>query len=261
MNFIEHLYLPEELILAIFHKVGSSYAIETFQTLTLVNIQWNRISKDGKLTNYHVCYKCIDKYNGDHIGCLVYENLKIGNDMDFMLSMASYRGYLKMVKYLCNTQSVDIAEKISDALYGGHMKVVRYLCESQNIDINKLDEDILILSIKQGRLELIKYICESHNAERNIQFDNELVFCIACKTGDLEIIKYLCECRGADVYASNYMAVIEASNSGKLDVVKYLCETHKANIHFNNDMCVKEALKRQHLDIVKYLSEEKDRRR
>ena len=65
------MYLPEELILAIYKKVGSMYEINVFSCMSLINEQWYRISLDKKLKSYRVCYNC-NKHDKDHVGCLIY---------------------------------------------------------------------------------------------------------------------------------------------------------------------------------------------
>ena len=98
------MYLPEELILVIYKKAGSMYAIDVFSCMSLINEQWYRISLDRKLTSYRVCYNC-NKNEEDHVGCLIYSNYSYHENQLF--SAAQY-GHCKVVKYLCEIQKANI---------------------------------------------------------------------------------------------------------------------------------------------------------
>src|ERR1700733_15069071 len=117
---------PEELIVAIYKRIGSSYAIKPFQKMSLINYQWYRISKDRTLSVYCVCYK---ECNDDHVGCTIYKN----HDYTKQLNDASKNGHLKIIKYLYESGTnlhVHNVKALKLASQNGHIELVKYLCES-----------------------------------------------------------------------------------------------------------------------------------
>ena len=168
------MYLAEELILAIFKKMGSMYGIEAFSRMTLINEQWNRISLDRKLKSYKVCYNC-NRNDEDHVGCLIYSNYVYQEDQLFS---AAQLGHCKVVKYLCEIQKANVHADndcaVRLASQYGHCKVVTYLCEIQKADVHANNDLAVRLASSNGHLEVVKYLCEIQKA--NVHANNDCAF-------------------------------------------------------------------------------------
>lgn len=254
---MDSVYLPEELILDIYHKLGSSYAINVFQCLSLLNQQWQRISKDHKLMAYRVCYKCKRIVDKDHIGCLIHNKyLPLKGVYISQTRTSLIKGHLKIIKYLFETRLdamlLGHTHIIAIVAQKGHIDILRYLCEMHDIHAFGLGNAIEIAA-QDGQINIIKYLC-SLNIKHE-QYNDALIS--ASAYGHLDIVIYLCEL-GANVHTENDRAVIEASEYGYLDIVKYLCELRGANMHADNDYAVNMAAENCHVEVVKYLCESYD---
>ena len=76
---------------------------------------------------------------------------------------------------------------------------------------------------------------------------------MAASHGHLEIVNRLIDL-GANIHASNELALRLAVSNGKLYVVKYLIESG-ADIHWKNDIILRSAIRIGYIDIVKILIE------
>ena len=123
------------------------------------------------------------------------------------------------------------------ASYRGHLKIVKYLIDN-GANINSENDDIpaLLMASYRGHLEIVKYLV-GKGADVNIKDQNGTTALInASGQGHIEIVKYLVG-KGADVHTKNIegkTALLWASDNGNLDIVEYLVE-NGANINIKNE--------------------------
>jgi ankyrin repeat protein len=109
-------------------------------------------------------------------------------------------------------------------------------------------EQAFICAAQYGYLEVVKLLIHEG---ADIHASNDLALLYAAQYGYLEIVKLLIH-EGADIHASNDRALLWAARHGHLEVVKLLIH-EGANIHANNDCILRWTKYGEHLDIVKYL--------
>lgn len=153
--------------------------------------------------------------------CVQNLNEDIRADEDSVLTHASEKGHLDVVKYAlekgCDIHAIfDYAVRWASAR--GHYSVVKYLIE-QGANIHAYADDALAHAARQGHFEIVKLLVKSG---AYIHATNELALRLAAKYGHLLIVKYLIR-QGADISVNNY----EILHSSTEEVANYLYEIKK----------------------------------
>jgi hypothetical protein len=164
--------------------------------------------------------------------------------------LIQYRKENESIKhlYLRSLEAIGILKEQFDYSYvSGNPELQLKIFKESKGNFNEL----LIEASYYGSLELVKYAL---GKGANIHASNDLALRWASQSGHLEVVKYLVE-RGADIHLFNDEALTWASSNGQLEVVKYLVE-QGADIHAKDDEALKWASRNGHLEVVKYLNEQ-----
>ena len=123
-----------------------------------------------------------------------------------------------------------------------------YYIEDLRVINNKNAQDYLEKASKNGRLDqLILAVL----AGANIRASQDVAVVWVARNGHLDLLKYLVSL-GANVRAREDDAVVWAAAYGHLDVVNYLV-SQEADIRTQNDWAIRWAALNGHLEVVKYL--------
>ncbi|EAY05112.1 hypothetical protein TVAG_108460 [Trichomonas vaginalis G3] len=152
----------------------------------------------------------------------------INENLTMPIHIACFRGYLDIVKYLCergcNAKSFENSGYCSlhCATAGGHLDVVKYLIEERKIDINIVsNKNITALYSSAQDIDIIKYLVSNH-ADVNTATADKRCHPIsnAIISKNFEIVKYLLE-NGAD---------LKQFENGKKTQLMIACEYSTAEI-------------------------------
>ena len=118
------------------------------------------------------------------------------------LMIASRKGYIEIVKFLCAECHVNVNAKDSDGWTALHLAanrnnidVIKYLIEEQHADTTLTNEGgctILHVAAYTGYLELVQYICESTSVDIDLtNKDGQTAADIALDQGFKQIYDYI----------------------------------------------------------------------
>ena len=178
-------------------------------------------------------------------------NVRLPNQREKAIHMATRRGHLDMVTLLLDRNALINAKDVDDYRPIHHAADrMRLKGNSGNPIDPKLEEKMIIarLLIERGA-----------NINVNSAGQNHTPLDLAAREGDLEMVELLVD-NGANV--NNYKPLQLASQKGYLEIVKYLVE-HGANlndqdieIRFDGLSPLHEAVRGGHFDVVEYLIEQ-----
>jgi ankyrin repeat protein/serine/threonine protein kinase len=190
------------------------------------------------------------------------------------LLIASAKGHIEVVKYLCSEAKCDV-NQIDDhngrtplyvASQESRIEVVKYLCSEAKCDVNQagtFHDTPLCIASAEGHLEVVKYLCSEAKCDVNQAGTfHGTPLCIASAEGRIEVVKYLCSEAKCDVNQAGTFhdtPLCIASGKGHIDVVKYLCSEAKCDVNQADDIGwtpLYTASQNGHIEVVKYLCSE-----
>lgn len=130
-------------------------------------------------------------------------------------------------------------------------RVFMMACKLDNIDVLKYmtharswlyEDGIAVYACQNDRVEIVDYLLSRYGIEYQ---NGQSALASACRRGSLDIVK--CLGKYIDV-ATNYRAIVDASNKGHFHILDYLIER---GADINKDIIIRQAP----LDTVKYLIE------
>jgi len=186
------------------------------------------------------------------------------------LILASYRGRMDIVRYLCEQGANKDLARMGDgttalffAAAQGNVEMVQYLCEQgANKDLALSDGTTPLFSAsEQGNLKMVQCLCELGANKDLPNRDGRTPLFIAVELGILKIVQYLCE-QGANkdfACSDGATPLYTAVWKGDIEIVQYLCEQGA-----NMDFAIRDgvspplyiAAQQGNLKIVQYLCEQ-----
>jgi hypothetical protein len=140
---------------------------------------------------------------------------------ELLLTLASYDGYLPLVKKICETNpSILEYFDVDYAVIGNSRSIVEYLCKNGA----RIDHDNMIQAIENDNIEIVKIL---HETGIDITAENNSLICRAVYYGHFEIVKYLHE-NGVDITAQNNKLIYEAKKYGYDEIINYLLKNGAA---------------------------------
>ena len=123
-----------------------------------------------------------------------YVNKNVSTISNRVLSIASERGYDKIVKILLSDRRVDQNSRNNHAIryacYWGHDKVVKLLLSDEKLIHSFMFDDTINYACKNGDKKIVKLLLSDHSVKLN-KYDNHKALEIASKRGREKIIKLL----------------------------------------------------------------------
>ena len=188
------------------------------------------------------------------------------------IHMAICNGKLDVVKFFISYSKrflkIDSNKKSLAhwAAEGGYLNLIKYLVEDETLDPECRDMNNctpLHIAASEGHLEIVKYLVMEKICDQNCKSDGGLtpLHC-AAQEGHLHVVRHLVEEYGCDPHEPDDHKQIPlhlASLKGHLDIVKYLTLERHCNYcrkSESNHTSLHHAVSNGHLEIVKFFIEE-----
>ena len=159
------------------------------------------------------------------------------NDLKLKLAYdACFNGRVVSLKHICQTNNIAItSEFLEYACHGGYLKMVKYVCESDGVDPSYNDNIAVRISSQYGRIDVVKYLCICHERRIDPTAGNNWALRLSCINGHHDVSRYLWS---LDAVRKPIIELLEittddVTNRGRL--VDYLCNMSYSDETDDND--------------------------
>lgn len=192
---------------------------------------------------------CLNK----NIGKIIYMMRDWRTDLTYnthyVLQVATYHGYLPIVKYLLKQDvinpNITVGIVLWHAVQNERYEIVKLLLKDGRIDPSNYNRYYVNESMNHRYFDITKLLLDDHRTLDNYRD----IFFIACKDGHYKIVKYFLD-KNIHVELNSYYYV---AKNNHIKVMELLLTKSGEGIAFNNNQALSIAAYNGHIEIVKLL--------
>lgn len=138
----------------------------------------------------------------------------------------------------------------------GYFDIVKYICETNLIDVHEKKEEAFTLSIQENHFQISKLLFELY-PDIDLQIGDNIPLTLACRFGNLEIVKWLIDISPDIINSKDFkFCFYFACDYGHIEVAKYLFEKKSFEINsFDASYFIIEICRNKQLEVLKWLNE------